>query len=545
MAKDKKKKKEAKVSKKMAMKMAVQLAGQMMGGKVVDRGYSSEGASTHKRALRGFRADSGSPIEDIDFNNNTLRQRARILYMGSPIATSAIKTNRTNVIGTGLRLNPKINEEALGLTSEEAEIWERNTKAEFQIWADKKQNCDATGVNNFYGMQQLALLSWLTSGDVFATLTFEKVTPMCPYGLRVHLIEADRIATPGTAASEALLYTEGRAENGNRIHDGVEVDDKGRVVAYYIRSTYPFQTTADQTQWQRVKAYGSRTGLPNIIHVMNSERPDQYRGVTMLAPVIEQLQQIKRYTNSELMAALVESFFTAFIKTAEDASENPFNEALPSDDVPREQYDPRDYLMGPGQVNVMNPGEDVVFADPKRPASNFQNFIDAIAKQIGAALEIPEDLLLKEFNASYSASRAALLEAWKSFRMYRAWFTDDFCRPIYEVWLYEAVARGRISAPGFFTDPRAQAAWLCADWIGPSQGQLDPAKEINAEITAIDHGFSTYEDSTARLNGGDWSANMAKLKREKEKVNEIQQTAQPAAQQPAGGSDPNAAGGNE
>lgn len=499
-------------------------------GRVFNRGYSSEGASTRKRALKGFKADSGSPIEDIDYNNSTLRQRARILYMGSPIATSAIKTNRTNVIGTGLRLNPKINADVLGISSEAAEAWEKNVKAEFALWADEKRNCDATGVNNFYGMQQLALLSWLTSGDVFATITYEDPTPTQPYGLRLHLIEADRVGTPGAAASQALLYTEGHAENGNRIHDGVEVNDNGLVTAYYIRNTYPFQMTADRTTWQRVEAYGRRTGLPNIIHVMNSERPDQYRGVTMLAPVIEQLQQIKRYTNSELMAALVESFFTAFIKTTEDASENPFNEALPEDDEPREQYDPAEYLMGPGQINVMNPGEDVTFADPKRPGSNFQGFINAIAKQIGAALEIPVDLLLKEFNASYSASRAALLEAWKSFRMYRTWFTDDFCRPIYKAWLYEAVARGRVQAPGFFTDPKVQAAWLGADWIGPSQGQLDPNKEISAEVMAIANGFSTYEDSTARLNGGDWQANMAKLVREKEKMDELQP--QKATQQP-------------
>ena len=174
-------------------------------GRVFNRGYSSEGASTRKRALKGFRADSGSPIEDIDYNNSTLRQRARILYMGSPIATSAIKTNRTNVIGTGLRLNPKINADVLGISSEAAEAWEKNVKAEFALWADEKRNCDATGVNNFYGMQQLALLSWLTSGDVFATLTYEDPTPTQPYGLRLHLIEADRVGTPGAAASQALL----------------------------------------------------------------------------------------------------------------------------------------------------------------------------------------------------------------------------------------------------------------------------------------------------------------------------------------------------
>ena len=105
--------------------------------------------------------------------------------------------------------------------------------------------------------------------------------------------------------------------------------------------------------------------------------------------------------------------------------------------------------------------------------------------------------------------------------MYRTWFTDDFCRPIYKAWLYEAVARGRVQAPGFFTDPKVQAAWLGADWIGPSQGQLDPNKEISAEVMAIANGFSTYEDSTSRLNGGDWQSNMSQLKREKERIDEV------------------------
>lgn len=165
----------------------------------------------------------------------------------------------------------------------------------------------------------------------------------------------------------------------------------------------------------------------------------------------------------------------------------------------------------------MNPNEDVVFANPTRPAGGFGNFVEAICTQIGAALEIPKDLLLKQFNASYSASRAALLEAWKAFKMYREWFTSDFCRPIYKLWLSEAVARGRIKAPGFFSDPKVKNAWLGSEWVGPSQGQLDPVKEITAEIMAVEQGFSTNEDSTIRLNGGDWNANMNQLERENER----------------------------
>lgn len=483
-----------------------------------NKGYGEAGASWRKKAVKGFNAPSGSPHEDIDFNNYTLRQRARMLYMAAPIATSAIKTNRTNVVGVGLKLKSRIDREVLGLTPEQAEAWQKMTEREFSLWAENKRACDATGMNTFYGLQQLALISWLLSGDCIGVLKQYEVDQLLPYALRVHLIESDRIATPGgCGAGTSINYTTGKnPDTGNTIYDGVEVDSNGMVVAYHIRSTYPFEVGAPTTKWARVLAYQEHTGLPNVVHVVECERPDQYRGVSYLAQVIEPLLQLRRYTESELMAAVIESFFTAFIKTEAPTDDMPFNQV--EGDPPGEPKGPNEYSMGPGQINVMEPGEDVTFASPTRPAGGFDAFVTAICSQIGAALEIPADLLLKKFNASYSASRAALLEAWKAFKMRREWLADDFCRPIYEVWMSEAVARGRIYAPGFFTNPAIRAAYLGSEWLGPSQGQLDPTKEITAEILACSEGFSTHEQSTIRLNGGQWDANVEQLLRENEKL---------------------------
>lgn len=444
-----------------------------------------------------------------------------MLYMAAPVATSAIKTNRTNVIGCGLKLNSRIDAERLGMSQEAAKEWQKKTEAEFKIWAEKKNACDATGVNDYYAMQQLALMSWLMSGDVFGLIKRVDPTPMCPYSLRIQLVEADRCSTPLINSGYYCFSTEGKAKNGNRIFDGVEINDNGMIQAYYFRNTYPHIIAAAETEWTRVEAYGEKTGLPNVMHVMESERPEQYRGVTYLAQIIEPLLQMRRYTEGELMAALVESFFTAFVTTDTGADEMPFNEVNGSEIEPS---DPDDYEMGPGTINVMKPGEDIKFAAPTRPASGFSAFIRALCEQCGAALEIPADLLLKSFNASYSASRAALLEAWKAFKMRREWFANDFCKPIYEIWLSEAVALGRIQAPGFFSDPLIRAAWLGSDWIGPSQGQLDPTKEISAEILANQHGYSTHEQSTIRLNGGQWEANMNQLKRENEMIAEANGT---------------------
>lgn len=492
------------------------------------KGYSEAGASTSRRAFKGMTAQSGSPNEDINWNNATLRQRGRILTMSSPVAASAINTNRTKVVGNGLTLQCAIDRDVLGLSPEAAKVWQRTTEAEFRLWASKKENCDAIGVNNFEGLQQLGLKSWLSSGDVFPLFKRYPATPLNPYTLRVHLIEADRVSTPidfGVAPGYSIMTDGINPANGNKVYDGVEVNKDGMIVAYHIRNTYPGQVTADTTEWTRIEAYGKNTGLPNILHVMDSERPDQYRGVTYLAPVIEPILQLRRYTESELMAALVQSFFTAWITTNTDPTSIPINEVGAGDiaGIPSESPDgisesQNEYEMGPGVVTHLEEGESITFGNPNIPTAGFETFVKTICKEIGAALELPYDVLIKEFNASYSAARGALLEAWEAFRMRRKWFVDDFCQPIYEVWLTEAIARGRIKAPGFFDDPLVRAAWCGARWIGPVQGQLDPLKEAKAAVIMADQAFKPREQITREVGGGDWDENVERVALENEKL---------------------------
>ena len=486
------------------------------------KGYSYAGASYTKKNLKGFTVESGSPAEDINANNYTLRQRSRMLYMSAPIAAAALKRQRTNIIGAGLRLKSTIDREVLGLTQEQAEEWQRHTQAEFALWAQRKQACDATGVNNFYGMQQLVALSYPMSGDVFALIKRAETSKLMPYALRLHILEADRVRTPEATSSGAVHnnplltnLTTAKLATGNYIYDGVEVDKNGAVVAYHIANTYPREFGAQTTKFARVEAYGKDTGLPNILHIMDTERPEQYRGVPYLAQVIEPMLQMRRYTEAEITAAIVQSFFTAFI-TSEKEAEDIIGNEVGGDGVEEVSRDPNEYEMGVGTINLLEPGEGVQFAAPTHPQTGFNEFMRAMCEQVGACLEIPADLLLMAFNSSYSASRAALLEAWKGFRMRREWIADDFCKPVYEIWLTEAVARGRISAPGFLTDPIIRQAYLGSEWIGPSQGQLDPTKEVAAAVSAIENGLSTREAEAVKLNGSQFTANADKLAVENE-----------------------------
>lgn len=485
-------------------------------------GYSHGSASHTKRAFKGFVARSLSAKQDIDYNNYTMRQRGRIAYMSCPFGTSVVKGYRTNVVGTGLRAKPRINGELLGFTQERTFELQKQIEREWKLWAEDKRACDATGVNDFYGMQQLALISWMMSGDVFAVKKYYKATQDRPYSTRWHLIEADRVATPAKITPVVSTWgsTDGVAANGNKIFDGVEVNKDGAIEAYHVCNHYPQEINTDPIEYVRVSAYGNETGLPNILHLMNSERPDQYRGVSIMAQVLEPLLQSKRYADAELTAAIVESFYTGFIKT-ENPAETLFEKVdgdPHGDEQPEESIrtNPDELELGPGTFNQLKPGEDLIFADPKRPNSGFQAFIEAIAQQIGGATELPPEMITKKFNSNYSASRAAFLEAWRTFKMIRSWFVSDFCQPVYEAWLTEAVALGRINAPGFLDNPIARKIYCNCEWVGPGMSQIDPLKEIQAIEKAIDVGVLTRENATMTYSGGDYLSNVAQLKRENE-----------------------------
>lgn len=500
-------------------------------------GYSHSGASRKKKSMRGWESTSRSPQEDIGNNLNVLRQRSRDLYMSGGIATSAIKKNQSNILGSGLTLKCQLNYRRLGLTPEQAKEWEERTEFEFELWASSK--VDNTGLNDFYDAQRIMLIGWLLNGDSLSLMKYaSRPEGMNPYRLRLHLIEADRLNNPNrhTGYSPLLATLDDgydltsyiQLANGGAIQNGVETDADGKVVAYWISNKHPnsILPTRETLEWARVEVGNPVSGLPNVSFIMDPERAEQYRGVPYLAPVIEQLKQMSRYTDAEIAAAIVNSFFTAFITTEESKNEIPFGDSIEADEQldlsPEERL--ASYEMGPGTINALGQGEDVTFGDPKHPVAGFETFTKSMAQLVGAALDVPYEMLLGVFNSSYSASRAALLQAWRPFRDRREWFSQDFCQPVFETWLFEAVATGRIQAPGFFMDPVRRKLWSQAIWIGPSPGQIDPIKEVNAAVMRINNGFSTHERETAELTGMDWDTNIDVLRREWESRQDLPQS---------------------
>ena len=462
----------------------------------INSGYSHHGANTNKKSMLDWNSDSKSPNEDINENLSIMVSRSRDLYMGGAnLATAAIKTTRTNAIGSGLVLKPSIDADFLKMSENEVEVWEKAVVREFEYYANSV-NCDRFRLHNFYELQQLAFTSMLMSGDVFILMPYRARHGFL-YDLRIQLIEADRVLTPTDK------------ESSPNISQGVETRN-GEIVAYHISNHFPGSESDNQT-FRRIPVFGTATGRRNVLHLMEAERPDQTRGVPFLAPVIDSLRQLGQYTEAELRAALVGGLFTTFVYT--EIPENAPGEMLARED----QLDPDNdytYELGAGSIVSLAPGEKISTASPGRPNVAFEGFVSSIAKHVGASLEIPYEFLIKHFSSSYSASRGALLEAWKMFRMRRKWFANDFCQPIYEEWLTEAVAKGRINAPGFFDDPVIRSAYTKSEWHGPSQGQIDPLREVTAATRRIDAGITTREREAAELTGTDFNVNHRQLVKE-------------------------------
>ena len=490
----------------------------------VNSGYGNYGANLTKKSMRGWMYYGGSPKEDIEDNLDVLRQRSRDAYMGIPTASAALKTLRTNVVAGGLMPSPQIDAEYLNLTNEQAEALQAQILREFALWADTKV-CDADRVDNFYKLQQLAFLSYLMNGDAFALLPMKTQVGQ-PYDLRVRIIEADRVCSPD--GYDRLVPCDVRGRWVQSIVQGVETDADGMVIAYWICNRHPLSSLANQAgelEWTRVEAYGS-SGRPNVLHVMNRERAGQRRGVPVLAPVLEALKQLGRYTDAEITAAVLSAMFTVFVKPATVQNEKPIGEMLPPDML-IDAMDQGSIELGPGAILSLNPGEEVEFADPKHPNSVYDTFFDAMVKEISSALEIPPEVLEKQFTKNFSSARGSLNEFWRTCGMQRDWFSDDFCQPVYEAWFAEAVARGRIQAPGFFADPIIRKAYTECKWNGPSRTALNPSQEVEAATKRVDAGFSTAEEETAQLTGGDFNRNIRKRVIEAQRKREVDKIAHP------------------
>lgn len=455
-------------------------------------GYT--GARRDRRQTQNWDTAIGSADNVALDDLPVLRNRSRDLLRNAPLATGAINTVITNVVGTGLKPQSHIDRKVLGKffkDDEAMEAWEAEAERIFSIWANSK-DCDITRNQTFTDLQALLLRSCLESGDVFVLRKYKERTGN-PFGTTLQVIEADRVCSD--------------FQDNENIIAGVEIDKDGAPVAYHITNRHPDDYNRGECSSVKIPAFDS-DGRQQVLHIFTRTRPGLTRGIPYLAPVIESLKQLDRYTEAEIAAAVISSMFTIFVKSETEEG------LLPMGADQQKPAKDGDYKLSPGAILDLQPNEGIEIANPNRPNQAFDGFVQAILRQIGVALEIPFEILIKHFTSSYSAAQAALVEAWKTFSTRRKWIATQFCQPVYEMVISEAVAKGYLKAPRFFEDPFVRAAYLGTEWIGPPRGQIDQLKEIRAADYRVKLGVSTLEEETAQITGGNWEVKHTQRARE-------------------------------
>lgn len=470
----------------------------------VIRGGGNYTGASNKRSLKDWHTS------DLDANSliltdlPLLRERSQDLYNNSPAASGAIKNIKTNVIGVGLLMRSVPDAEKIGLNDEQAQDWSDTVEREFEMWAENALFCDYNGQKSFKEIQRLIVLSQQISGDVFVLMPWVNNSNSI-YDLKLQLVDAARVCNPNDAP------------DSKDIAGGIEYDAYGRPIAVHVRTPHPGnQLDFSVATWERFLLWGEKTGRRNILHIMEHERIDQARGIPALAPVIETIKQISEYSQAEINAAVINAVLAVVVERSLDESAP--GQLNDSDDKPK-PWEDSEQELGSGTWVDLAPGEKATVVNPVRPSSQFDPFFLATMKQIGMALEIPFEVLIKHFSSSYSAARAALLEANKMYKEKRSFIVDKFCRPVFEEFLTEAVIKGRVNAPGYLSDIAIRTAYLKTIWTGPAPGQLDPAKEYDASNKACEYGFSYRAKETAELNGLDFEDVVKAQARERKMMN--------------------------
>ncbi len=457
-------------------------------------GSAWTGARRDLPDLMNWNPLAGSPDDEQRYDRAFLLARSSDLERNDALAGGAIAEAVLSVVGTGLSLHPEPNRKILGWSQDQAVEWAEEAKQRFNLWAGDPRECDIRRRSNFYQAQSLAYRTVASRGDCFVLLPRKK-HPGTTWAAKFQLVEGDRVLNPpGLVDSPAM-------------NQGVETDEYGGIKAFWFCKKHPTIVGLKPSDFIKINAWGP-DGQRLVLPLMHEHRLDLRRGYPLLAPVIQPLKQLSRLSDAELTAAIVTSFIAVVI---EKSGTGPG----PLGTIGKDQNGKGFTELGPAMVAELNPGESITPVAPVRPNGAFDPFWNSLMGQVAMRLQIPPEVLLKKFNSSYTAARGALQQFWRFVVTEREnLLAPDFCQPLYETWLSEEVAAGRMQAPGFFVSPLLRAAYGAARWVGDAAPILDPLKEVMASKEMVANTFSTYAEQTLRLNGGDSEANLERLTRE-------------------------------
>ncbi|MFK5926966.1 MAG: phage portal protein [Desulfuromusa sp.] len=429
---------------------------------------------------------------------NLLADRASDLVVNDPHAGSLIDSININTVGPGIWPQSKPNFKRLGISEDQATEIAEQAEWEFELF---NAEADARGVTDFYGIQFQNLWTKLVKGE-FLNLPLMLKDPARRYRLALQVIDPSRMRTPADLGDHV------------DVRDGIRLGNLGEATGYFIADPDDGRFLSSMPSSSFVELPPKLGHRPVVIHRFHAKEPEEVRGYSVLGPAMSFFRNLSDYLDYELVGAIVAASFPVFIEKTSpyDATALPGVRQLNNAEGTTSHY----RETPPGGVLYGNAGEKPHILKGDRPGNSFEIFVEKVLRGAGAAAGMPYELIAKDFSkTNYSSARAALQEAWRVFELYQDWLITHFCQVIWTMFFEEAVLTGRIKlpagAPNFY---EYRAEYCAATWVGPERTNVDPVKEMVADIMGLNAGIITLSDIAAKRNK-DWEAQAKQRSRER------------------------------
>lgn len=431
------------------------------------RGALAAYESAEPSRLRGGKPDNRSGDALTAKAGNKIRGYARLQEQNYDLVEGILATLVDNVVGPdGISLEP-------APRGRDGKLLEDFAKQINELRKDWKLKPEVTWEHDWAAAERLIARTWFRDGEVLlqhveGVSSFIQHGTVVPYS--VELIEAD------------LLPSEYNDKNKG-ITQGVERNSWGRPTAYHIFKDHPGDLSYSHTYLQT-----KRVPADKIIHAKIVKRFKQARGVSIFAPMLRRIEDIKDYEESERVAARIAAAMCGFIRkgTAEDYV------------APDDADEDRSFKVKPGMMfDNLRPGEEVGMIDSNRPSAMLEGFRDSMVRMLAAASRGTFSSIARKYDGTYSAQRQELVEGYIAYKALSKLFASQVTYPVYRRMLDIAILSGQLRLP----EGIDMATLYDADCRGPSMPWIDPDKEEKALERAERAGHKSAQQSIRERGG--------------------------------------------
>lgn len=458
-------------------------------------GYSGGGAG-----FGGQLADWIPPLQSADAALlPALRlgnARADDLVRNNGIAANGVRIHQDHVVGNMFRLSYRPNWQFLGMNETDAQAFADEVEAAWVEFADTVQSAiDVEGRRNFTEMIREAVAVHAFNGEAFVQPVWGGERNSL-FRTQFKMISPKRIENPFNGGNTSTRRA------------GVEIDRRGRAVAYHVREGDPH--FAGSARYLRI-LQRNRLGRPGMIHVFQPTEGGQTRGANRFYAVMEQLKMLDTLQKTQLQSAITKAMYAATIESDMDTKEamafiagadslvsNPLDKMLATRAA---YYANTNIKLGGAKIPHLMNGDSLNLQSAQDSDNGFSVFEQSLLRYIAAGLGVSYEQLSHDYSqVSYSSARASANESWRYFMGHRKFIAARIAWQMFDCWLEEVLMRGLIAPPeARFSFYEARSAWSRSEWIGAGRMAIDGLKEVQESVMLIEAGLSTYEKELAKL----------------------------------------------